>query len=289
MPPQSQRYVIGSFLFFQFCYSKLMKRILSLILIFGTLGVGIYFVQHQKSENDISFQETEPDTQVEPLAITPEPTKSDIQSLIPQILGPQFNASTAQYTLEDIDQNGNYELIITAIENTADFSSRPTTATIQVVTLGAQAQQYERVGTITYQEWLLGTPEIKETKDVTGDGQPEIMLSLMYGGAASWAEGAVQIDIPKKHIRWLPVRNEQGQTGDAIFLLSTAANHWNNAEFTKTEHGTWRLVETFVQQLPFEDHAQCTIHAYEWNGSLFAYNADLSQQILSQMDADCQP
>ena len=108
------------------------------------------------------------------------------------------------------------------------------------------------------------------------------IASLMYGGAASSAEGIIIVDISNKVVRWAQLQNSQGQIQDAIFLLAASAGHWNTVTLQNlNSNNSEEIIEIFAQRLPFEDKILCTTNVYTWNGLRFIYSEQLSQQFLS--------
>ena len=264
-----------------------MKRLLLFVVIAAVIGIGILVLQPSQ-KNTSQPQEIAVPQQKTP-EIIPQPTEQTILAILPQILGSQFNSATATYTLVNLDAQGGWELIIGAIENTADLSTRPVAATIQVITLTDAQGAYERIGRMNYREWMRGVPEVKELRDVNGDGQQDIIVSLMYGGASSWAEGILEVRTAPQKIDWLQMQTKQGQVQNAIFLLATAANHWNSVEFKDINNDTKNeLIEIFAQSLPFEENINCTVNVYTWNNVRFVYSEALSKQVLSQLNTKCE-
>jgi hypothetical protein len=265
-----------------------MKRLFLFAGIAAIIGIGIFILQPQRTSEPLT-QEPTKNTDTEPKTIE-KPTDEDIKAIIPQILGSQFNAATAKYTLANLDQKNGYELIIGALEDVQDPWSRPVSATIQVVALQDSADQYDRIGSVTYTEWMRGVPEIKELKDVTGDTQQEIIASLMYGGASSSAEGILQVNLSAKSMQWLQLKTQENKIQNAIFLLAGSSGHWNTVQFKNLDsNAIEELVEIFAQVDPLQNQkVECEIYAYKWNGSQFVYSINLSNQALSKVTNECQ-
>lgn len=265
------------------------KRIFLLLAIVAVIGVGVFVLQPYK-EKTPEQEQTSAENNATSTQTTAEPSDEVIDSLIPEIIGPQFDASTATRRLVNVDGQNGSELIVGAIEGSSDVLGRPAVAVIHVVTLVSAEGEFERIGSIQYQELLRGVPEVKQLRDITGNGIPEIIVSLQYGGASSWAEGILQVHVGEHQLNWLQMHTKQGQTQNAIFVLAASVGHWNSVEWQDVNNdGTEELVEIFAQRLPFEDNeVMCEANVYTWNGISFAYAEQLSANVLSQLSAECE-
>jgi len=262
-----------------------MKRFLLLLVILIGIGAGIFILSPQQANNVVS-KSPAADNSEAPAAAFFDPSNELARQVIAKVLDTKFDTAKATYTIADLDGKNGPELIIGAVEDIADPLRRPLTATLQVVSLLNETGDYERVGRIDYQEWMRGVPEVKELKDVTGDTQPEIIASLLYGGASSWAEGVLQIDISAKKLEWLQMQNQQGQVQDAVFILAASAAHHNSVEFQDIDaDANQELIEIFSQTI--FDETECTANVYKWTGTQFTYDANLSQQILDRLNSEC--
>jgi hypothetical protein len=254
-----------------------MKRLLLFIVITLIIGIGILFLTpptQDSQDNEIDL--VLPNSEIPQRNEFAEPTPQVIDSLIPKILGARFNETTATKTIKNIDGVSGLQLIVGAIENTPNLDNRPVRAIIHVVTLTTESGEYDRIGSIEYTEWMRGVPEVKELQDVNGDGQQDIILSL--------------VDFENKKLRWLQMQTPQGQVQDAVFILAGSPAHWNSVDFKDTNgDNTRELIEIFSQQLPFqEQEIECTTNVYTWNGKLFVYSAELSAETLQKLSSACE-
>jgi hypothetical protein len=254
-----------------------MKRFVLFLIIIGIIGVGIFVLTANEEglpePRDTKLENGEPDT-----AAFFEPSETLVKNIIRNALDARFDSETATYKVADLDHKGGPELIIgAATENTA---------TIQVLGILNQKGEYERIGKVEYQESMREAPEVKELTDIDGDGQEEIIMSLMYGGAASWTEGILDLDFATKTTRWVQLRSEEGKLQDAIFTLASSAAHSNAFHIQDADtDGKKEIVEIFVQTL--SDQTECEVSAYEWNNTVFAFDKTLSEQTLQRLGADC--
>ena len=194
-----------------------MKRFILFLIIVGIIGVGVFVLTSEKEAPH--EQQTQPQTlEADEIAFF-EPSETLVKNIIKNALDARFDSETATYKVADLDRKGGPELIIGA--------AGQNTATIQILTIVNKEKEYERIGKIEYQELLREAPEVKEITDIDGDGQEEIIMSLMYGGASSWAEGILDVDFVKRTMQWVQIRNESGQLQDAIFILAASAAHRN--------------------------------------------------------------
>lgn len=253
-----------------------MKRFILFLIIIGIIGVGI-FVLPTRTEA--------PHEQATPTQTTKadeseffEPSETLARNIIKNALSAQFNTETATYKVADLDHKGGPELIIgAATENTA---------TIQVLAILNKEGAYERIGKIEYQELIREAPESKELSDIDGDGQEEIIMSLMYGGASSWAEGILDVDFAKRTTQWVQMRNKDGQIQDAIFVLAASAAYSNRFEILDIDNdGKKELSEIFAQAIL--DETECEVNVYEWDDTLFAFDKILSEQTRERLGSDC--
>lgn len=254
-----------------------MKRLILFLIIVGIIGVGIFVLTAQEEGSteprDTKLQSNEADE----IAFF-EPSETMIRNIMKDALGARFNAETATYKMANLDHKDGPELIIGAAEQN--------TATIQVLTILNKEGDWERIGKVEYQELLRGSPEFMGLADIDGDGQEEIIMSLMYGGAASWTEGILDVDFTTKTMRWVQLRDEQGELQDAIFTLDASAAHSSGFEIQDIdENGKKEIAEIFTQSL--FDKTDCTTNVYEWNGTLFAFTMALSEQTLQRLGTDC--
>ncbi|GEM_PF-6820539 len=262
-----------------------MKRFILFLIIVAVIGVGIFVLTAQKE----GLPEPR-DTKLQPIESGEtsffEPSETLIKNIIKNALDVRFNAETATYTVADLDHKEGPELIIGAVEKRTDASVRPSTATIQVLTILNQKGEWERTGKIEYQEMLQGVPEVKEVLDINGDGQEEIIISLMYGGAASWTEGILDLDFTTETMRWVQLRDEEGTLQDAIFTLGASAAHSNVFRIQDADNdGQKEIAEIFTQTVL--NKADCEAIVYEWDNTLFAFDKTLSEQTLQDLGKDC--
>lgn len=254
-----------------------MRRLILFLIIVGVIGVGIFVLTAQK-EDSIELR----DTRLEPSGTKDllffEPSETLAQNIIRNALDVRFDAEKATYKVADLDHKGGPELIIGAAEGN--------TATTQILTILNKEGEWERLGKIEYQESIRETPEVKELVDITGDGQEEIIMSLMYGGAASWTEGILDVDFAKKIMQWVQIRNKDGQVQDAIFTLAASAAHMNVFRVQDADKdGKKEIVEIFTQTIL--DKTECEVSVYEWDGTLFDFDKALSEQTFKDLGKDC--
>jgi len=266
------------------------KKLFLFVAIAAVIGVGI-LVLPAKSPPPADNQAGPPQSGEASLGGQPEqPTEQTIQSLIPQILGSNFDAGTATWQVANLDNQEGLELIIGAAEGTSDALGRPVTATIQIVTLLDEQGAYDRIGAVEYSDWLWGAPDVLQIADIDGDGQQEIFIDLMYGGAASFAQGVLDIDIQAKQVRWARLQDKSGAARDAIFINAVSAVHWNKVTFADTDNDKLgEIVEVFgARDTTNPENIECSLDIYEWNGNVFAYTETLSEQTLGQLSDECE-
>ena len=218
-----------------------------------------------------------------------EPSQQIVRELISRILPAQFDVKNAEYTISDLNGDNTPELIITATEQLDDTSSRPSATLIQIVSVLNREGKYTSLGKIQYQERIRGVPVVKELRDIDGDNQKELIVSLMYGGVSSAAEGILDVDFSNKKLSWVQLRDEEGRQQDAIFFLASAVAHYNYFEIQDIDKdGNQEIIEVFAQVLPGTSNPECDAIVYEWNGNLFSYNRNLSKTVLSQLGSNCE-
>ena len=213
-----------------------------------------------------------------------EPSETLIKNIIKNALDVRFDSETATYKIADLDHKGGPELIIGAVDRN--------TATIQVLSIKNRAGDWDRIGRIEYQEMLQGVPEVKELVDITGDGQDEIIMSLMYGGAASWTEGILAANFAEKYVGWILMQKlgERGEgdvgLGPAIFTLAASVPHQSTYQIEDIDKdGKKEIVEIFAQTL--FDQTECEVFSYEWDNTVFAFDKTLSEQTLQRLGENC--
>ena len=261
-----------------------MKRFILFLIITAGIGVGIFVLTVQEEEN-APEQQVQPQTNESGDTASFELSEAMIQNIMKDALGTRFNAETAIYKVANLDHKGGPELIIGAATGN--------TASIQVLTIKNGEGEYERIGKIEYQELIREAPEVKELADIDGNGQDEIIMSLMYGGAASVAEGILNVDFAAKAMHWVQLRDERGELQDAIFLLANTVSHHNRFHIQDVDKdGIKEITEIFAETLYNEktdsfDVTNCEASVYEWDGILFVFDAALSEQTLRNLGKDC--
>ncbi|HZX49831.1 MAG TPA: hypothetical protein VFE94_01605 [Candidatus Paceibacterota bacterium] len=268
-----------------------MKRLILFVAIAAILGGGIYYVTQvrpaQPSHQEQTLQEGTENGPSGPEYF--EPSETLARNIIAGALDIKFNAKTANYQVADLDGQGGPELIVAATENIPDLYARPSTAIIQVLSVKNREGEYESIGHVEYTELLWGTPEVKEVRDLNGDGDKEIFMELMYGGAASFAQGVLTVDIQRKEVGWAKLQEKSRAMGDALFIVAASAMHWNTVAFTDTDgDGRGEITTVFAQRDVFNPaDVACQVEVYEWNESLFAYAEQLSLQTANTLGAEC--
>jgi hypothetical protein len=257
-----------------------MKRLLLFILISAVIGGGIWWLSREEGQSLLIEENMLDEVSEEPEFFTPSDALA--RSVITQVLSDQFADSSATYQVADLDHQGGPELIIGAVENIPDLSSRPATAAVYVVSLLDQEGAYERMGKLEYVEWLRGVPEVIKLADLDGDQHEEIIMALFYGGASSEAEGILKLNRSSKRLAWAQLRDQTGKQQDAIFIVGASAVYQNYFEVREDQ-----IIEVFAQRLAGEDAFSCEATAYTWDGQFFAYNQQSSQNLLSQLGPDC--
>jgi hypothetical protein len=258
-------------------------KLLLIVALLVVVGVGLFVLSQQEEEPKSEVPENQAqDSEIhqpeEPFEISQELA----QNILKNALDARFDAKTATYKIANLDHQGGTELIVGA--------ATQHTAIIQVLTVVNQKGEYEQVGKLEYQEQLQGVPEVKELVDITGDGQEEIIVSLMYGGAASWTEGILEVDIPNHTLQWIQLRLEHGRPyTDAIFTLTASTMYWSTIKFTDIDHDQkMEITQIFAQRdLLDPEKVQCYVNVYEWDLDSFTFDRRLSAKILENLSADC--
>lgn len=257
-----------------------MKRLWLFVLISAVIGGGIWWLSREKA--DITIDELTGSTGK---VSEPEffiPSEELVLDVINKVLPDQFAKSSATYTVADLNHQEGPELIIGTIEDISDLSSRPATAAVYVVSLLNTEGEYELLGKLEYTEWLRGIPEVKELIDLDGDGKEEIIMSLLYGGASSSAVGILTLNDSDKRLRWAQFRDQAGKQQDAVFIIGASAVHHNYFETRGNQ-----IIEVLAQRLAGNTAFVCEANVYEWDGNLFSYSKQLSENTLSELGSDC--
>lgn len=222
------------------------------------------------------------------------PEDKRILEIINEILPDNLDKTSAKYSVNDLDEDRRPEIIITAVQFIPDpYFPKVQEGYFIVVTIIDGEGSYKKIGDLKHEADFRGAPEVKNLQDIDSNGQKEIFLDLKYGGAASFCEGILDLDFSNQNLDWVKFRSEKGDTQDAIFCLAASAMHHNTYIIEDLDRdGKKEIVEVYtwgeLPQKPEEELGwRCEAKAYEWDGSLFSYNEELSKMMLPKLGPEC--
>ncbi len=158
------------------------------------------------------------------------------------------------------------------------------------ITLLDERGNYRTLGDLVYHGTFAQTPTLKGIQDIDDDTQDEIIVDLQRIGATGGKiEGILNIDFLRQKLDWVKFRDKEGKVKDASFFIRDGATYarWYSIEDVDQD-GRKELID-FSVDYPYYlvEPTGCTVKAYEWDGSIFSYNEEVSQIRYAQIGDSC--
>ena len=266
-----------------------IKYLLIVVILAAIVGGSIFWY--------VMKQETQLPENIKKIEIS----EGVVDKIINEVLPSKFDMENARYNINDLNEDGYPEIIITAVQLRNGYFT--------ILTVLDEKGNYEKDGSLEYEEAFRGIPVVEDVQDIDNDNQKEIFLSLGFGGASTMAEGILDWDFSNKKLDWVKFQDETGNTENAIFWVGASAMHhhvytiddldkdgqkeiikidaWG--EYKKPEDlEPWEILIPMVTPMGEEEMWwRCQARAYEWNGLAFSYNEELSKKMFSRLEYDC--
>ena len=227
------------------------------------------------------------------------------EEVINQALPSDFDRESAVYRIEDLNEDGKTEIIISA---SSLYQAEPTglRKAIFIVVAATSKKNYQKIGELI-EENIEYDPSINNFQDIDGDKQKEILIGTGAGGAYTIGEGVLKADFSGKKLDWVRLKEKDGTTREAIFFVGASVMHQSAYGFGDSNHNGKKEIFTVQLDLqnepldrPLEPNEKastqppentitgvCRVSAYEWDGVFFSYNEETSKLILSELRDSC--
>ncbi len=265
---------------------------IGIILILAVLVGGFTIWQFSDIQEDLPLViEMKPKEGLKKIEITQELINKIINNILPE----NYDRESVVSFIQDLNRDELKELIISATSIVSP-QELPHKAYIVVVTPLDKTGNFKKVAEFYFGEEerivFRSTPRVSllahnsGTLDIDGDGKKEIILALGTGGASNEAYGIFQIDWILGKINWLKIRAEDGTVENTYFLAGGSVMHQESFYFEDIDNdGVLEMIEKSgsyigglgeVEDWEKGESLNWQIWVYKWDGSIFAYNKELS-------------
>ena len=226
-----------------------------------------------------------------------------IDKMINKLLPAGFEKWAAEYSnySADLNEDNLQEIIITSIYPMVkeSWSER---AYLVIATLLNEKGDYKKIADFYFDQGMTkdekeifnlrfgGAPTVSVETDINDDGWKEMGASWPLSAVDPMGSGRghafLSLDLSTREINYLKIRNKEGEIAPAIF--KAGFDYSENTYLTtniKTsdidKNGKWEVIEINQWQKLSEPDKKIKeesweANVYEWDGSLFSYNRELS-------------
>ena len=265
------------------------KYIIIVLILAGLVG-GIVWYYYPK------IPETEPllTKPLKPKEVTTtkkiEAKEEMIKKIITEIIPSDFNKEKAEYYLEDLNNDGKPEIIIIVPDLSKEKED------IVAITLKDTEGNFEKIGELENKAIF----RVIETEDLDNDNQKEIILSAPCDHHC-YTEAILDVDFDNQKLEWLKLKNERGNIQEAFldrWVGAFGSSDWDiedidkdgkkelveidsRIQFEKPENLKMVKIKQLWDDFLKKDYWKiCETKVYEWDGSFFSYNEELSKTAL---------
>lgn len=281
-------------------FSKIWILIILVILVAGGILVCPPKFLKEKFERVWQYfkipEKEEPEIKL-PEEVSREMIEKNLAGIINKALPLNFDRKNLKYFIDDLNNDGWLEVIITAGLPT-DQPQYYGKAYLAILKVLNKEGEYKKIADLEFGEPVTlfrAVPKVAELddleglQDIDGDGQKEIILDLGTGGASNEAYGIFDIDWSEEKINWLNMRYQNGLVQSTFLLRGGSVMHQETFQLDDLDRdGRLEIIEKrggFIGGLVNEENWlkeenwEWQKRVYKWDGSVFSYNRELSEQL----------
>lgn len=273
-------------------FSKILAVIVLTIFILG----GIIFWEYWdglRSKEGRAPEEKEEEIKLSE-EVTREMIEKNVGEIINKVLPLNFDRKNAEYFIDDLNNDGWLEIIVTACLPTAQpqYYEKAYLGVLKVQNLEGD---YQKIAGLEFGEPVAifrDIPKVAELddleslQDIDGDGQKEIILYLGTGGASNEAYGIFDVDWNRQEINWLNMREENGSVQPTFLLRGGGVMHQETFQLEDINgDGRLEIIEksgVFIGSALTEEKDWGNLEnwewqkkVYRWDGVVFSYYFDV--------------
>lgn len=275
--------------------SKIWTVVVLAIFILGGILVWEYWFFKQEEAKVSKEKEEEIKLSQE---LTAEMIEKNVGEIINKVLPLNFDRKNAEYLIDDLNNDGWLEIIVTACLPTtkAQYYEKAYLGVLKVLN---KEGDYQKIGELEFGEPVTifrAIPKVAELddleslQDIDGDGQKEIILYLGAGGASNEAYGIFDLDWSKQEINWLNMRYESGAVQPTFLLRGGSVMHQETFQLNDIDgDGRLEIIEknggfigsSLVEEEDWlkEENWQWQKKVYRWDEGVFSYDKELTEQL----------
>lgn len=276
-------------------FSKIWTVVVLAIFILGGILAWEYWSFKQEEAKVSKEKEEEIKLSQE---LTAEMIEKNVGEIINKVLPLNFDRKNAEYLIDDLNNDGWLEIIVTACLPTAQpqYYEKAYLGVLKVLN---KRGDYQKIGELEFGEPVTifrAIPKVAELddleslQDIDGDGQKEIILYLGAGGASNEAYGIFGLDWSKQEINWLNMRYESGAVQPTFLLRGGSVMHQETFQLNDINgDGRLEIIEknggfigsSLVKEEDWlkEENWQWQKKVYRWDGGVFSYDKELTEQL----------
>ncbi len=275
--------------------SKIWTVVVLAIFILGGILVWEYWSFKQEEVKVSKEKEEEIKLSQE---LTAESIEKNVGEIINKVLPLNFDRKNAEYLIDDLNNDGWLEIIVTAYFPTAQ-SQYCEKAYLGVLKVINSKGDYQKIGELEFGEPVTifrAIPKVAELddleglQDIDGDGQKEIILYLGAGGASNEAYGIFDMDWNRQEINWLNMRYESEVVQPTFLLRGGSVMHQETFQLNDIDgDGRLEIIEknggfigsSLVKEEDWlkEENWQWQKKVYRWDGEVFSYDKELTAKV----------
>lgn len=275
--------------------SKIWTVVVLTIFVLGGILVWEYWFFKQEEAKVSKEKEEEIKLSQE---LTAEMIEKNVGEIINKVLPLNFDRKNAEYLIDDLNNDGWLEIIVTACLPTAQpqYYEKAYLGVLKVLN---KRGDYQKIGDLEFGEPVTifrAIPKVAELddleslQDIDGDGQKEIILYLGAGGASNEAYGIFDLDWSKQEINWLNMRYENGSVQPTFLLRGGSVMHQETFQLNDIDgDGRLEIIEksggfigsSLVEEEDWlkEENWQWQKKVYRWDEGVFSYDKELTEQV----------
>lgn len=271
-------------------FSKILAVVILAILILGAIISWEYWYLRSKEAKKIGEKEEEIKLSEE---VTRETIEKNVGEIINKVLPLNFDRKNAEYFIDDLNNDGWLEIIVTAClpAAQAQYCEKAYLGVLKVRNLEGD---YQKIAGLEFGEPVTifrDIPKVAELddleslQDIDGDGQKEIILYLGTGGASNEAYGIFDVDWNRQEINWLNMRYENGSVQPTFLLRGGGVMHQETFQLNDLDgDGRLEIIEKsggFIGNASTEEKDWGNLEnwewqkkVYRWDGEVFSYDKE---------------
>ena len=275
-------------------FSKILAVVIFAIFILGGIISWEYWYLRSKAVKTPEEKEEEIKLSEE---VTREMIEKNAGEIINKVLALNFDRKNAEYFIDDLNNDGWLEIIVTACLPTAQpqYYEKAYLGVLKVLN---SKGDYQKIAGLEFGEPVTifrDIPKVAELddleslQDIDGDGQKEIILYLGTGGASNEAYGIFDVDWPKQEINWLNMRYENGSVQPTFLLRGGGVMHQETFQLDDINgDGRLEIIEKsgeFIGNALTEEKDWGNLENWEWQkkvyrwDGVFSYDKELTAKL----------